>query len=103
MERGLYRSQIRRRLVQPAKAGRGRGHNGQLYEDLAARSAGRVEVGLQDRRDQFDWRARVERDGQDAVAISIRKDMEDLRHGAGCGVDARRNRSERRGGGKKWV
>src|SRR3546814_3568623 len=62
MERGLYRSQVRRRAVQPAGAGARRGHNRQLYEALAARSARGIEMGVQDRRDQSDRRAGIERD-----------------------------------------
>src|SRR3546814_6041695 len=64
MERGLYRSQVRRRAVQPAGAGARRGHNRQLYEALAARSARGIEMGVQDRRDQSDRRAGIERDRQ---------------------------------------
>src|SRR3546814_1347158 len=67
VERGLYRSQVRRRAVQPPGPGAGRGYNRQLYETLTPRSARGVEVGVQDRRDQSDRRAGVERDRQDAV------------------------------------
>src|SRR3546814_7902449 len=79
VERGLYRSQVRRRAVQPPGPGAGRGYNRQLYEAFAPRSARGVEVGVQDRRDQSDRRAGVERDRQDAVGLSVGKDRKSTR------------------------
>src|SRR3546814_8949784 len=76
VERGLYRTQVRRRAVQPPGPGAGRGYNRQLYEAFAPRSARGVEVGVQDRRDQSDRRAGVERDRQDAVGLSVGKGLE---------------------------
>src|SRR3546814_9650718 len=51
-------------------------------------------MGVQDRRDQSDRRAGIERDRQDAVGLSVRKSLEALWHGSRRCVDARTDRSE---------